>query len=525
MDYIGLIVEGDSLKFAKIKKNKHQMSIDLLRTIYPIDKVGLEKFFPAKGSLWESGPLFITGLDHQEIFIRHLPAKLKEKKKIFSTLPYQLETILPFSESECVVYPVLTLPLQEESSYVQITATKKNQLCDHLKKFQDLNIDPDEVSSQPHALLRFKRYFFPELKNTFLFHIGAASSVALYILEDRIEIAYPFQFGTEMLIQALGKDLPHHSMEKINQVAALLDFQNLPPLEYPNVLDILLRLQKELDRIYSFFQGKAASARIEDAILIGSFASFPKLKESFRQSLPSSLKLLSTSAHGVYDSSTLESYAIAIGLALDSAIHDEQSIRFRQHEFLSLTRFRKKTKYLIGYLAVCSFLSLSVFLFGHTVNSRKEKNLYQLCESLFPEYSSTLDIGQHIQMMDKKVGKHTKPSSLILSVPTVSEVLHWISTHPILSKTSDSLLNFDLIEMKGVHYQLTKYPKITTPTVGFAAKVELEFTSPSTRVAREFHEALLKGDKIVDEKKEITWHIKDSLYKTSFYIKHTGESL
>ena len=159
------------------------------------------------------------------------------------------------------------------------------------------------------------------------------------------------------------------------------------------------------------------------------------------------------------------------------------------------------------------------------MNSRKEKNLYQLCESLFPEYSSTLDIGQHIQMMDKKVGKHTKPSSLILSVPTVSEVLHWISTHPILSKTSDSLLNFDLIEMKGVHYQLTKYPKITTPTVGFAAKVELEFTSPSTRVAREFHEALLKGDKIVDEKKEITWHVKDSLYKTSFYIKHTGESL
>ena len=130
-----------------------------------------------------------------------------------------------------------------------------------------------------------------------------------------------------------------------------------------------------------------------------------------------------------------------------------------------------------------------------------------------------------IASIEKKLGKQKNNTSLLLPIPNVSEVLTWMSTHPKLSHNSDSLIDIALIDIKKVRYEIIKCPKLSGPQITPLVKVELEFASPSTRIARDFHDALLKGDSIVDEKKEITWDVKDSVYRTSFFVKSKGEPL
>ncbi len=39
--------------------------------------------------------------------------------------------------------------------------------------------------------------------------------------------------------------------------------------------------------------------------------------------------------------------------------------------------------------------------------------------------------------------------------------------------------------------------------------------------ARRFHEALLKGDEIVDSAGEVNWEAFNDSYRVSFFLKHT----
>ena len=260
-------------------------------------------------------------------------------------------------------------------------------------------------------------------------------------------------------------------------------------------------------------------------ILTGSFSCLSRFRDFFASSLPTTFKVLSAPALGTYDESTIESYALPIGLALDAAIQDGNSLQLRQKRFISELSLRKKAKSLALYFGAAATLSLSLFLGSHLILAKKEKSIQKLCSNYFPESSSAANLEMQIASIEKKLGKQKKNSSLILPILSVSEVLTWISCHPKLSRSTDSLIDLDLIEVKKVRYEIVKCPKLNGPPMLPLVKLELEFVSPSTRIARDFHDSLLKGDSIVDEKKEITWNVTDSVYRTSFFLKPKGDSL
>ena len=451
--------------------------------------------------------------------------KLLDKRKVLSALPFQLEGIVPFPLSEAFICPQITKNLKDSASRVQVTAVKVVLIANHLEKVKKIGIDPDFVSSAPNALSRFYSFFFPEKPDSFLFYIGSTTSVALLFSSGKMEVSYPFSFGMENLIQALSQDFPEQTRRQILEMAYSLDIQNIEPSNSPHLFEALFNLQKEMDRIISFFQSKPVSKNTETAILTGSFSCLCKFREFFTSSLPSSFTILSPPVIGTYDESTIESYALPIGLALDAAIQDGHSLQLRQKRFISEVSVRKKVKSLSLYFAAAASLALSLFLGSHLIIAKKERSLQKLCSTYFPESPASSNIEMQITSIEKKLGKQKKNASLIFPIARVSEVLTWISSHPKLSRSSDSLIDIDLIDMKKVRYEILKCPKLTGPQTQPIVKVELEFVSPSTRIARDFHEALLKGDSIVDEKKEITWNVKDSTYRTSFFVKSKGEPL
>ena len=48
----------------------------------------------------------------------------------------------------------------------------------------------------------------------------------------------------------------------------------------------------------------------------------------------------------------------------------------------------------------------------------------------------------------------------------------------------------------------------------------LKFQTKNLLFARKILEMLLKGDKLINEKKEISWDVDQNNYKTSFYLKN-----
>jgi len=257
-----------------------------------------------------------------------------------------------------------------------------------------------------------------------------------------------------------------------------------------HLLEAAVQSQKEIDRLLSFLSKKCPS--VSKVVLTGEGEHWRTL---FSKALPSPLTLL--------DSSEAAPYAIPIGLALDHLSQDRFSMQWRSGAFTSPSVAKKRVKFSLGYLASCVALTLLVWIAGFSLVKHKEeklkasigfegKNLYQKVE----EWESSLS--------KKKIS-----FPFAVTAPKVSEVLTWLSTHPKLTQ----------FEIKNFRYNLVKCAKIEAKNEGYEAKIDLEFTTNSPRLAREFHDALLSGDRLVNAKKEIKWQAQQNSYFTSFFVK------
>lgn len=64
---------------------------------------------------------------------------------------------------------------------------------------------------------------------------------------------------------------------------------------------------------------------------------------------------------------------------------------------------------------------------------------------------------------------------------------------------------------------MTKRPEQNKKQEKYQVKVEMEFTSPTPKQAREFHDALIAPNDFVDPKGEIKWNSSHGRYRTSFF--------
>ena len=120
---------------------------------------------------------------------------------------------------------------------------------------------------------------------------------------------------------------------------------------------------------------------------------------------------------------------------------------------------------------------------------------------------------QLLAQWKQSLASQTRPFPYLLSVPKVSDVLAWLSTHP-------QLLLHTGIEIQKVHYSLVQYPKLQQASLQTQAKVDLEFTASTPTAARAFHDALLRGEGPVDAKQKVAWTVHQNIYHTSFYLNH-----
>lgn len=158
-------------------------------------------------------------------------------------------------------------------------------------------------------------------------------------------------------------------------------------------------------------------------------------------------------------------------------------------------------------------------IFSSILITKKENLLAKELKTYLPSLSETAslqEIKEGLMTWEGTLKGKKNTFALVPNVPKVSDLLAYLSTHPALI-TEDGARK-EGSEIESIHYSLVKYPKIGDPSTPYVATVELQLSSSTPRVARDFHEALLKGDSIVNAKKEIKWQTHNQNYHTSFEL-------
>jgi type IV pilus assembly protein PilM len=458
MHTLGLQFGKNGCRVALLRKEKKKKTIELLRAL-PSEVKPLYTLAPILSgkSTW-----LVTGLEAAEILLRQCTLKLTQRKALLKALPFQIETLVPFPLEEGIFLPFFQK--KDEATDVTLFVAKREHVEKHCENLQNFEVCPDQVSCSPSALYRFARYVFPDREDLFLFHLGEEKSCYLCIQKGNLLLAQTLSLGRKQLSENESK------------------------------------AEKELQRMVAFLTQKFPATR--HFLLTGDFPE--NSEERVKNALGPSFSFLIPS-HSEYDPVTLQVYAVAIGLALE----EEKGVQFCQGAHQAPQALKRQKRRLFSYFASCFVLTLGVWIGSFTLMNKSEDRLLQRLKHL-SHIPLKGNLTQALEEWEKAL-QTKQPQFLhyVLNLPNVSDVLAWISAHPKLEGA----------EVKNVHYFLTKFPKIGAEQDPYEAKVDLEFTAPSPRQAREFHDALLAENEIVNSSLPISWNASQDSYSASFFLK------
>jgi len=454
-----------------------------------------------------------TGLS---TLVRPLDFKITSLKHIELGLPFQIETLTHLSLEE-LAYAAQIRP-HKTGAEATVFLTSKESLRQLLAKCNDLSVEPDIVTAMPEALFRFSQFKYPALQSGFLIDLGSQEWTCVWMEKGEIKKSFTIQNGIESLLQALWEDRKKILLPKeVKGVAKQIDLLQLKPLLNPKLSEQLVELRNKLSStLFSFQQ----AGGVKPVLFTGRVDAFGNLSKYLLEINPD-LSLFDVPMPIHYEESKC---AMAIGFALAGASKESKKVQFLKREFTPKKAWRKAGFWGIGLCFLSLSLSAGLIYFGsnYLLEIRKEladslkRTLERTDKKLGANvFAEGLDVG--INRAFEVIQKYDIESPYLLTAPTVSEVISWISTHPLFEALK---IAGDPIDIFDLNYHLTSYPRIGNLRDPYAAKVEIEFRTKNPTTARKFHEVLLQGDALIDANQEISWESLPDSYRTSFYLKN-----
>jgi hypothetical protein len=127
----------------------------------------------------------VSALPSSDICLRKVSLKLKSKREILATLPFQVENLLPYPQEEMLLLP--SLVPAAKGTEVFLLATQLAALERHLEEHARVGIDPDQVYCEPVALLGLAKQFFPKIGSLFILHGSAEIDTLVVVKEGNLE--------------------------------------------------------------------------------------------------------------------------------------------------------------------------------------------------------------------------------------------------------------------------------------------------------------------------------------------------
>lgn len=431
---------------------------------------------------FEKNSYIVSGVDGQDLLIRHLKTPLKNTRALYKTLPFQLESLIPYPLSDVVIKPIYNRK-EKETEALFFIVSKKN-LYRHISTLQKNGIDPEWTSAVPMALYRFASFYCPKLSNLVVFHIGEIKIQLVSIRNHTIASHLTLHIGAK-------------------------DFSDSKAV---------IRLRKEVDRAFCFFAHKEGESEEREVLFCGE-----KAKE-IEVLLKNSQGLIPIQSdiekYGGFSPDAIRSYAIPIGLAIEVLKNDQKSIQFRQNKFISKRTFKiLKRQWLLGGI-YAGTLFLLTFAFSELYYKKKEQVLSAQLEELIHTYQEEIQplksikrkkpLKEALGEVKRAILSAKKQENIFVSPPLISDVLAFLSSHPKLEG----------IEIKQIDYELKSYPSLDHPQENYQPKVCVLFTTLDPKKARAFHDAIVEDNVFIDERGEIGWNRNENEYEITFFVRH-----
>jgi hypothetical protein len=428
------------------------------------------------------------------------------------------------SEGATHLNPLDTLAVphavRKSKSKVQamLFSASREALKARLEECAKLEADPDCIGSNGLALVHFLRWKAPALSDAFIVDLGSNEWTASLMCNGELVNSHALGIGTETLLAALWEDRKKILLPKeVEGVAKQIDLAQIKPNLNPHLSAKLSEIRQELGKTIFSFHRIAGELPIVFTGHVDAFGHLkPYLVESFKEAV-------SKEYDESLDPEELK-YAIPIGLALEQA--KGEPLQLLSEEFFPKKNWKRAGAYGLSLicLSVCLNCALLSIGFGWLkgLKDRIIGSVEQAIEIWDPQLKNTLQFNEELAL-DQWIGKvnaHGKEYPYILDVPRAAEVLAWFGQHPLLQEFK---AEGDPLELVDLHYQLVEFPTIGSAQRKYQAKAEIQFRAKSPMHARQFHEALLKGDDWVDSSKEIAWEALNDSYRASFFFKRKKE--
>lgn len=504
---LGLTLNSHSLKGAELTLSKGKPKLEKVFEIKVDENVKPLYMGNEEKNLRSliSKSLVGTALHTHDVLVRPLEIKLTKEKDIDAVLDFQAEPLLPYSVEHGVVDRII-ISQQKESSFLTVLVARKDHLGTHLEEWQTLDIEPEVVSCEPAALAAFSSHFAPTEETHIICHLGMDHTSCCIVEQGKLKSA-----------QAIRHGIAPFGVEPDFGSKALENYR----LE---ITKILLSLSKNVKSPAILFTGEGAS--------------IPKLPEFLNKKFNKTIIQPKENSLFPLTTSQLQKYAIPIGVALTTLPKAQNQVNFRQQEYAYPDPWKRTKKPLVAYLMLCVGLAITISLFskayvGNQGDRLKQEYIELLVfmkkpylsfeaefDGLDPKFLTQLDIHKRLTSLDKAIKATPDVYPLLPNVPRVSDVLAWLSTHPIASakeKQDGTLL--PRMQLQSFSYKMVKRPNQNKKKEKYQVKVDLEFTTPVPRYAREFNDALRAPNEIVDLAGEIKWSADEGKYRASFFLK------
>lgn len=530
---IGLEQTPHLIKGAQVQIKNGTPWVEQLYSIpLPLESTGSVK------PLYMKGALLITGLPARDVLIRTLDLPLTKEKDIEAALAFQVEPLLPYpTEQALLTYQVMRQ--HEEGVQLVAMAVRSDLLQAHLEQWQALKIIPEQVACQQVALAQFGQMYVKSERPYVVLHISDHAMICILTQEGKVLASYAHTEGLEGIYQAIQADEDLASIP-FDQI----DFN----LEKSSLNAAIKRVQQVLHKFCYALLKQVKGEELEGILLTGHAALSPSLERKLTEKL--NLNLLHCQEMEDLVSAHKQCYALPIGLALGPLIPAKPVINFRQQQWSYPNPWKRLRGPLLTYAGLMLGLAVGFYFFGQFYLKEKEAQLKQeyieLLASMnksYENFETTFlaknplarekfqgeianihelqqeDFSERLDFLQKDLQATPDSFPLFANIPHVSDVVAWLSQHPYVVYHHPDGTVEPRLQLESFQYTMLKRPVQGKKQEKYQVKVELEFSSPKPRWAREFHDALIVPNDFVDPKGEVKWSSNRGHYRTSFYLK------
>jgi len=481
-----------------------------------IEIIKLETFSKSefKTKTKENKNILSSALPAEHTLIKFHFFKIKNSYLLKKALLFQSRLLTSLDPKDYVFNSLIQKKLKDGFPSYFFFVTKKN-LSDHLKNFKTLDCDPDHVTTEIIALIRFFKSISPKIRCGFVIHIGMKKTLCFYMKNHLPHLFNIINIGINHFLDDLSNDILHfEKTDELIKKANSLDLLNLDTKIYMNLHKNLSLWKNQIHQAFFSFMQKEKQGSLP--LLVTGQTSFFKNMKDFIFSSQFASKLLFPQPQKI------EKYAISIGAALDQIANDHTTVQFRKDNFMSKKTMKKKIFSISFYFIFCTAVAFLTYFAGcKVIDNRKEQINNRILEiiqkdpsfkdkKIFQNYKDPENL---LEKCERQLKIDMKPFPFIPNIFKISDIIAWLQSEETLKESNSEITNFS--------YELIDYPSIKESHLPYKAKITFEFLCHDPIKARQFHKKILARSNIIDLDQEIEWEVLlNDHYRTSFFLNN-----